>query len=320
MNRAAATGTGLAVLSAATFGTSGPFGASLMNAGWTPGAAVTARIAVAALVLTVPAVAQLRGRWASLRRGMGGVLVYGLFAIVAAQLCFFEAVEHLSVGVALLLEYSGTLLVVAWTWLRYGQRPRRLTVLGGVLALGGLVLVLNLTGSQHVDFVGVLWGLGAATGLAVYFIVSARVEEDAIPPIAMAWAAMVVAVLGLSFAGLVHALPIIATTADVALAGHQISWVVPVLGMSLLAAVIAYVSGIGAARRLGARPASFLGLGEVLFAMVFAWLLLGQRPTALQAVGGVIVLIGIALVRTDAGEIVASAVEDEDPAPLPQAA
>lgn len=320
MNRAAATGTGLAVLSAATFGTSGPFGASLMSAGWTPGAAVTARIAVAALVLTAPAVAQLRGRWASLRRGMGGVLVYGLFAIVAAQLCFFEAVEHLSVGVALLLEYSGTLLVVAWTWLRYGQRPRRLTVLGGVLALGGLVLVLNLTGSQHVDFVGVLWGLGAATGLAVYFIVSARVEEDAIPPIAMAWAAMVVAVLGLSFAGLVHALPIIATTADVALAGHQISWVVPVLGMSLLAAVIAYVSGIGAARRLGARPASFLGLGEVLFAMVFAWLLLDQRPTALQAVGGVIVLIGIALVRTDAGEIVASAVEDEDPAPLPQAA
>src|SRR5579875_754338 len=133
VNRAAATGTGLAVLSAATFGTSGPFGASLMSAGWTPGAAVTARIAVAALVLTAPAMAQLRGRWTSLRRGMGGVLVYGLFAIVAAQLCFFEAVEHLSVGVALLLEYGGTLLVVAWTWLRHGHRPRRLTVLGGVL-------------------------------------------------------------------------------------------------------------------------------------------------------------------------------------------
>jgi drug/metabolite transporter (DMT)-like permease len=320
VNRVAATGTGLAVLSAATFGTSGSFASALMDAGWTPGAAVTARIGVAALALTVPAVSQLRGRWALLRRGLRGVLLYGLFAIVGAQLCFFEAVQHLSVGVALLLEYSGTLLVVAWTWLRYGQRPRHLTVIGGVLALGGLVLVLDLTGSQHVDFVGVLWGLGAATGLAVYFLVSARVEEDAMPPIALAWAAMVVAVVGLTLAGLVRALPITATTSDVSLADHRTSWIVPVLGMSLLAAVVAYTAGIGAARRLGARPASFLGLAEVLFAMLFAWLLLGQRPTALQAVGGVIVLIGIALVRADPGELPAAVIERNEVEPLEQAA
>ena len=56
----------------------------------------------------------------------------------------------------------GTLFVVGWVWLRHGQRPRRLTVIGGVLALAGLVLVLDLTGSQRVDLVGVLWGLAAA--------------------------------------------------------------------------------------------------------------------------------------------------------------
>jgi drug/metabolite transporter (DMT)-like permease len=301
VHRAAATGTALAVLSAGTFGTSGSFATSLLDVGWTPGAAVTARIAVAAAVLTVPAVLQARGRWAALRGSARGVLVYGLFAIVAAQLCFFEAVEHLSVGVALLLEYSGTLLVVAWTWLVHGQRPQWSTVVGGVLALGGLVLVLDLTGAQHVDVVGVLWGLGAATGLAVYFVVSAHAEHDAVPPVVMAWAGMVVAVVALAVASLVHVLPFAATASDVTLAGHRTSWVVPVLGMSLLAAVIAYVAGIGAARRLGARPASFLGLAEVLFAMLFAWVLLGQRPTALQAIGGAIVLAGIALVRADAG-------------------
>jgi drug/metabolite transporter (DMT)-like permease len=316
-----AIGTSLAVLSAATFATSGSFATALMSTGWTPGAAVTARIGVAALVLTVPAVIQLRGRWATLRRGLPAVMLYGLFAIVGAQLCFFEAVEHLSVGVALLLEYSGTLLVVAWMWARHGQVPRRLTVVGGVLALGGLVLVLDLfDGTQHVDPVGVLWGLGAATGLAVYFVISARVEDESVPPVAMAWAAMVVATLGLALAGAVRIVPFTMATSDVVLAGHSVSWIVPVLGMSVVAAVVAYTSGIGAARRLGARPASFLGLGEVLFAILFAWLLLGQQPTALQAVGGVIVLAGIALVRADTGEPASPEVTSDEPEELEAAA
>jgi hypothetical protein len=30
----------------------------------------------------------------------------------------------------------GTVLVVGWLWLRYGQRPRRLTVLGAARRLG----------------------------------------------------------------------------------------------------------------------------------------------------------------------------------------
>ena len=73
----------------------------------------------------------------------------------------------------------------------------------------------------------------------------------------------------------------------------------PVLGLALVAAAVAYPAGIAAARRLGARVASFVGLAEVLFAVLFAWLLLDQRPSLLQGVGGVVVLVGIALVRAD---------------------
>src|SRR5436305_1285286 len=52
----------LAVLSAATFGTSGAFASSLIGAGWSPAAAVLTRIVVAALLLVVPAVLPLPGR------------------------------------------------------------------------------------------------------------------------------------------------------------------------------------------------------------------------------------------------------------------
>ena len=308
--RASSTGLALAVLSAATFGTSGTFAAALLAAGWSPAAAVTTRIGVAAVLLTVPALLQLRGRWHLLRRNVRAVAAYGLVAVAGCQLFYFNAVDHLSVGVALLLEYSGTLLVVLWMWLRHAQRPRRLTVLGGLVAIGGLALVLHLTGAQRVSVVGVVWGLLAAAGLAVYFLLSAHVDET-LPPMVMAWAGMAVGAVTLGAAGLVGVVPLHASTRDADFNGHHTSWIVPIVGLSLIAAVIAYSAGIGAARRLGARLASFIGLAEVLFAVVFAWAFLGQRPSALQLAGGVLVLVGIALVKADEDGSVTSVPDPE---------
>jgi len=295
----AGTGLALAVLSAATFGTSGTLASALIRAGWSPATAVIVRIAVSALILTVPALLQLRGRWGLLRRAAPRVAVYGLLAVAGCQLFYFNALQRLPVGVALLLEYLGAVLVVLWVWLRHGQRPRRLTVTGAVAAIAGLVLVLNLTGTAHIDPVGVMWGLLAAAGLAVYFVLSASAAEP-LPPIVMAWGGMCVGAAALGLLGLAGALPMKATAADVVFLGHRVSWLVPVLGLSLVAAVIAYVAGIGAARRLGAKLASFIGMTEVLFAILFAWLALGQLPSPIQFLGGAFILAGIALVR--AGE------------------
>ena len=53
-------GLGLALVSAATFGTSGSFASSLLTAGWSAGAAVTVRVVIAAVALTIPALFALR--------------------------------------------------------------------------------------------------------------------------------------------------------------------------------------------------------------------------------------------------------------------
>jgi drug/metabolite transporter (DMT)-like permease len=293
------TGLTLAVLSAATFGTSGTFASSLIDAGWSPAAAVITRIAVSALMLTVPALLQLRGRWALLRRAAGQVTAYGLVAVAGCQLFYFNAIERMPVGVALLLEYLGAVLVVGWLWLRHGQRPRRLTVAGAVTAIAGLAMVLNLAGSARLDPIGVMWGLLAAVGLAIYFLLSAAADEEPLPPVVMAWGGMCVGAAVLAALGWLGVLSMTATAGNVNFLGHQVSWVVPVLGLSLVAAVIAYVAGIGAARRLGAKLASFIGMAEVLFAVLFAWLLLGQLPSAVQFVGGAFILAGVTLVRLD---------------------
>lgn len=302
-------GLGLALLSAATFGTSGTFADSLMAAGWTPGAVVTFRIVLAAVLLTVPALRALRGRWHDVRTSARAILAFGFVAVAGCQLFFFNAVQRLDVGVALLLEYSGILLVVAFLWARHGQRPSRLTAIGGVAALVGLVLVLNpATGSM--DPLGVFWGLLAGTGLATYFVLSSR-AEDALPPIVLAWAAMVVGAATLIVLDAVQVLPFHMNTADVVLLDAHVSWLVPVIGLSLVAAAVAYAAGIAATRLLGARLASFVGLTEVLFAVLIAWLLLGQAPGALQLVGGLVVLAGITLVRAGDSAVTAPALDPE---------
>jgi drug/metabolite transporter (DMT)-like permease len=232
--------------------------------------------------------------WSSARL----VVMYGVLATAACQLLYFHAVQRLSVGVALLLEYLGVVLVVGWLWLRHGNVPRGLTVAGSVSALVGLALVLDLTGHQHVDLLGVVYGLGAAVGLAVYYVLSSR-EDVPLPPIVLAWAALSVGAISFVLLGLVGALPLHATFGQVSFSGHRTSWLVPVLGLSVVAAAFAYVAGITAARLLGAKVSSFVGLTEVLFAVLFAWFALGQLPGALQLVGGVFIIGGVTLVRLD---------------------
>jgi drug/metabolite transporter (DMT)-like permease len=99
--------------------------------------------------------------------------------------------------------------------------------------------------------------------------------------------------------GLVGVLPLDATFGEVTFAGYRTSWLVPVLGLSLVAAVISYVAGIGAARILGARLSSFVGLTEVVFAVLIAWLVLDELPTAVQLLGGALIVAGVTLVRLD---------------------
>jgi len=294
----AGSGVALVLLSAATFGTSGIFATSLIDSGWSAGAAVAARVCGGALLLTIPALWQLRRRWSTLRGSLRLATLYGVIAVAACQLYSLNAVAHLSIGVALLIEYLCVLMVVGWMWLRHHHRPRPMTIVGSALSVGGLGFVLDLTGRQHIDPVGVLWALAGAVGCAVYYVLSARSEEP-LPAIAMSWAAMVIGGLVLVIFGAAGAVPMTASFHQVSFASHQTSWLVPIVGLALLASALAYVFGVSGARRLGPKLSSFLGLTEVLFAVVFAWLVLGQLPAGIQLVGGALIVTGVTLVRID---------------------
>jgi len=289
-------GFGFAVLAAASFGLSGALASSLLDAGWSPAALVLCRILVGALVLTGPAVVALRGRWHLLRANAPLLVAYGLVAVAGCQLAYFSAVDRLPVAVALLIEYTAPVAVIGWLWARHGQRPTRLTLLGAAVAGGGLMLVLDVMNAGSVDGLGVVWGLLAMAGCAFFFIVSAS-DDDVLPPIVLAAGGLVVGAVGLAAAAALGLVTLTASADDATYRGTSVPWWLPVLALGVVTAALAYVAGILAARGLGARMASFAALLEVLFAVVFAWLLLGQLPRTVQLLGGVFVLAGVVLVK-----------------------
>ncbi|WP_245934615.1 EamA family transporter [Arthrobacter psychrolactophilus] len=288
----------LALISAAAFALSGSFAKSLFDVGWSPGAAVAARIGGAAAVLLIPVIVTLVRNWAAVKGSLGRVAIYGVVPIALCQLFYFNAVQHLSVGVALLLEYLSPVLLVGWAWAMTRQRPRVLTIIGAVSAMAGLVLVLDLAGGQKVSVEGILWGLAAAVCSAVFFIMSAR-SGDNVPPILMAGGGMAVGAVMIIGLGITGILPMAFTFENPVFAGTQVPWLVPVLGLVLITTVFAYVVGIVATRGLGSKVASFVALFEVLFAVVWAWILLGELPRTIQLLGGVAIMGGVVLVRLD---------------------
>src|SRR5215208_5956318 len=157
-----------ALVSATSFALSGPLARGLIDVGWSPGAVVLARIAIAALVVAPLAARALRSRWGLLRRNARTVLLYGAMPVAGTQFAYFSAVAAMDVGPALLIEYTAPAAIVVWLWLRHGERPRLLTLAGAGLAGVGLVLVLDLLSGADLALDGVLWALAAMLGAATY--------------------------------------------------------------------------------------------------------------------------------------------------------
>ncbi len=103
--------------------------------------------------------------------------------------------------------------------------------------------------------------------------------------------------MALFVAGAVGVVPMGFSAAPVSYGGTTVAWWLPLLGLGVVTAAVAYVTGIAAGRRLGSRLASFVALLEVLFALLFAWLLLGELPRAVQIAGGVLILAGVVVVK-----------------------
>jgi drug/metabolite transporter (DMT)-like permease len=290
----------IAVVAAFTFGTSGALVKPLLESGWSPAAAVTVRALVGGLVLMPVALLSLRGRWDALWRGRYRVAAMGLVGVAATQLAYFGALQRITVGTAILLEYMAPILLVAVAWALSRRRPELVVLAGSVVAVVGLVLVVAPARGAALDALGLLLGVAAMVGCAFYYLLAAR-PSDGLPPVALAAFGLVLGGAVLGAVGATGILPFATSTRNVALLGGAAPWWLPILLVGIVSTAVAYTANITASELLGSRLASFAGLLEVIAATLYAWLLLGERLSVPQLLGGTLILGGIVLVRLARG-------------------
>jgi drug/metabolite transporter (DMT)-like permease len=201
-------------------------------------------------------------------------------------------------------------------WVRRRRTPQLVVLAGSVLAVAGLVLVIG-PGGGSLDPLGLLFAGIAMLGVCVYYVMGERADAS-LPPIALAASGFVIGAFALGALGLTGLVPFAAVFTDVGYFGITAPWWVPVITVGVVSTAFAYVAGITAIRLLGTRLSSFLGLSEVVFAAIVAWLVLGEAIGPLQVLGGLGILAGIVLVRLErpSRDPVARAL-DIDLVPLP---
>lgn len=292
-------GLALALASAVSFGLSGPFASALIGAGWSATGAALVRLAGAAVILLVLLAVVRPGVLAALRADGAALLLYGVLAMAGVQVAFFNALQYLPVAVALLLEYTGPLLVIAWVWLVRRQPPSARTVAGAGVAVVGLSLVVEIWSGTGLRWEGLAWGFAAAICQASYFLVADRTGVTT-PPLVLAGVGMTVGAVVVALLGLVGALPLVVDPAatGVVLAGVDVGWPVAAALLVVVSTVVAYLTGVGAIARIGASRAALVALLEVVASALASWLLLGQTPTPVQVLGGALILAGVGLTTT----------------------
>ena len=213
------------------------------------------------------------------------VIALGL-AIALVNGFYYLAIQRLDVAVALVLQYTGPAVVVAWVAFTTRKRPAPeiLIALGATFA--GVVLVSELLAGDigSLSLIGIAFGLGSAVMFATYTLVSERASEF-------------YGVLGALFRGfcaasvLWLAFQIPQGFPEALTDGDNVARVVFVGVAGTLAPFFLYLWGV---ERIRAERAVIAATLEPVVAGVVAWVWLGQILTPMQLIGGTIIVVAVA--------------------------
>jgi drug/metabolite transporter (DMT)-like permease len=235
------------------------------------------------------------------RRDLPFYAFYGMFAFALVQWLYFVAIEHLPIGIALLIQFSGIVLVALWARLVW-HAPVRPRVWGALsLTLVGLALVSEVWLGWTLDTVGVLASVGAAVVLATYLLAGERAVQTRDP--------LTVLCFALLFAALVWAViqpwwtfPFGELGEDTSFLGNLDDLAAPVwiftLWTIVLGTIVPFALTIGALRHLPATRVGITMTFEPVVASVVAWAWLGETFATAQLLGGAVVILGILLAQT----------------------
>jgi drug/metabolite transporter (DMT)-like permease len=237
-----------------------------------------------------------------LRRGEWRLLaLFGVGGVALVQLFYFLAINRLAIGIALLIEYLGPLLVAIWARTFGHELVRRRVWVALGMSLTGLVLMVQLWSGGAVDGLGVTFALICAVVFAAYLLLAEHGVAGRDATSLLAW--------GFLFATLFWAVvqpwwsfPGATMGRTVPLEGQLAAWHVPVWALVVWVIVLGTIAPfsliVGALRHVTATRVGVVAMLEPVVATAVAWLWLEQSLAPVQIAGAAVVLSAIVLAQT----------------------
>lgn len=288
------------VLSVLFFGLNGPVTKVILLSGITPVQLAFFREILTAVVAAVALLIFDRQGFKLTKKQFLGMLVIGVIAVAGVQLAYSIAIAHLPVGIALLFEYSGIVIVAVFAvvvW-REPAKPRLWFALAASIV--GLAVVANVW-SVSLSTVGILAGLFAAVALAAYFLLGEKMLNES-SVLSILFYTMLIAALVWVIPAQPWSVSAEFLAEPYSLGGSLEAVTIPLWTLIVWSAVmgtaLTYWLSYLSIKRLKATPAGVLSIGEVVFAFLFAWLWLGETLQPVQLLGGALVIVGIVIAQT----------------------
>ncbi len=235
------------------------------------------------------------------RRELLRLVAFGVFGVAFVQLFYFLAIRRLDIGVSLVIQYLGPLLVALFARFVMKEHVRRRLWVALACALGGLTLVVDLWHGVTLDGLGVIWSLCSAVTFAGYMLFAERAVGGR-DPVSLLCFGFLFAAIFWAVAQPWWSFPFDLPGRSVSLLGNLSDRHLPIWAlmawMIVLGTIVPFFLIVGSMRHISATRAGITAMVEPVVASVAAYAWLDETLGAAQLVGGAIVLAGIVLAQS----------------------
>ena len=275
----------MVLASAVAFGTLSIFAKLAYREGLGTEQLLAFRFVLAAIGMLVIAFAVGQSPFRLTRRQAASLIALGGVVYTAQALTYFIALRSLPVSLCVLIVYIYPSLVVIAGWLFLRRRVSTWHVVALIASFIGVALLVG--GAQLQVNSGLIFAFAAPLIYTTFILVSERVMTS-VPPVAasavmMSATGVVLCVVAL-FSG------------QLLLPASPQQWGISV-GIAVVPTMIAISLFLAGLPRVGAARAALISTLELVVTVSLAVVLLGDRFTLLEAVGGVLVLSAVVVVQ-----------------------
>lgn len=209
------------------------------------------------------------------RLNRGGLLVAVLSAL--GMLLYIPALQLTAVANVATINATAPLTAAALAWIWLGEKPRTRTLVASVVAVIGVAIMMGGI-SIGADLNGILLAAGMTLAIAGMTVAVRRYRETSMVA-AAAWSNFLGGVVSLPFAqGVLRV-----STDDIAI----------LVGFGAIQVALGLTLFVLGSRLLPSAQASLISTLETPLMPLWIWLAFSEVPTALQLIGGAIVLVAV---------------------------